>query len=79
MSNKPEKTFRIGPVSASVFVNRTKEADRPFRTATLERRYQEGEDWKSSSSFALSELAAVVAVAQMALHYIAEKERRVAP
>jgi hypothetical protein len=72
---QPEKSFRSGPVSASVFLNRTKEADRPFRTATLERRYQDGDEWKSSSSFALTELPAAVAVLQMALHYIHEQEQ----
>ena len=40
---KPEKTFKIGAVSASVFLNEGDEG--AFRTITLQRRYKKDESW----------------------------------
>lgn len=73
---QPEKTFRIGLCSASVFVN-TAERDgekRSFRSVSLQRRYREGEEWKTSTSFGLAELPAAIAVMQMAMNHIATLE-----
>lgn len=70
--SKPEKTFRIGSCSASVFVNTNEgEPKRTFRTVSLQRRYKDGDEWKSSSSFGLSDLPSVAALALLALHHIA--------
>ena len=60
-------------MSASVFVNRTKEGDRPFREATLDGRYQDGEELAKFNSFLPDEIAAVMAALQMALQYIQER------
>jgi len=46
---KPEKVFRIGSVSASVFANEVQEGKRPMRNVNLQKRYRDGEEWKSSS------------------------------
>ena len=68
---KPEKSFRVGPISASVFVNEPKgKAKRPFRTVVLDRRYKDGDQWKTSNSFTLSDLPVAVAVMQMAMNYL---------
>lgn len=67
--SKPEKTFRIGHCSESVFVNAAaKEGDesRTFRTVSLQRRYRAGDDWETSTSFALADRPAAVAVLQLA-------------
>ncbi len=69
---KPEKTFRLGRCSASVFVNAGKQ--RPFRSVSLQRRYREGEKWKTSTSFTLADLPDAVAVLQLALHHVAAQE-----
>ena len=69
---KPEKTFRMGQCSASVFVNQSK--DREFRSVALQRRYKDGEEWKSSSNFAFSDLPHAIAVLQMAMNHIAPIE-----
>jgi hypothetical protein len=69
---KPEKTFRIGRCSASVFVNAGKQAS--FRSVSLQRRYREGEKWKTSTSFTLADLPDAVAVLQLALHHLAAME-----
>lgn len=78
---KPEKTFRLGACSASVFVNEANgkgEKRRSFRSVSLQRRYKVGDSWKSSASFNQSDLPAVSALAQLALHYIANKEAEAA-
>ena len=53
---KPEKVFRVGSVSASVFVNKidTENGKREIRNVNLQRRYKDGDgEWQSSSSFGL--------------------------
>ena len=70
---KPEKTFRVGAISASVFVNKTKDRG-SFRTVTLERRYKDGKQWKSSSSFSLKDVPVAIAVLQMAMNHMLMKK-----
>ena len=69
---QPEKTFRLGRCSASLFLNKGKNGS--FRSVTLQRRYREGEKWKSSTSFTLVDLPYAVIVLEMALHYVARQE-----
>jgi hypothetical protein len=76
--NKPEKTFRIGYCSASVFLNETSD-ERQFRSVSLQRRYKDGDDWKSSSSFSLADLPHAMAVLQMAMNYLAPLEADTTP
>jgi hypothetical protein len=76
--NKPEKTFRIGYCSASVFLNEMNN-ERQFRTVSLQRRYKDGDDWKSSSSFSLADLPHAMAVLQMAMNYLAPLEADTTP
>jgi len=74
---QPEKTFRIGLCSASVFLNAgqgKEKQKRTFRSVSLQRRYRDGEDWKSATNFGLADLPAAIAVMQMAMNYIAEQE-----
>jgi hypothetical protein len=40
----------------------------------LQRRYKEGEQWKSSSSFSLADLPNAIAVLQLAMAYLAPIE-----
>ena len=75
---KPEKVFRIGPVTASVFLNEieTEGGKRSVRSVALQRRYRDDKDgeWKSSNSFALGELPQAMAALDLAMQYVAEKE-----
>ena len=71
--NKPEKTFRIGAVSASVFVNET-EAGRTFRSVNLQRTYKQEDQYKTTRSYNLSDLPAAIAVLQMAMNHVAHEE-----
>ena len=72
MSKSPEKTFRIGSVSASVFVNETQGdgAKRQLRSVNLQRRYKDGDEWKSSSSYGLADLPQAIRVLQLAQQHV---------
>jgi hypothetical protein len=83
--SQPEKTFRIGFVSASVFRNEVAATEngesRAFRAVAMQRRYRDGDEWKSSMSFGLSDLPAAIRVLELALHYVesVEAEVRIQP
>lgn len=78
MSKSPETTFRIGNVSASVFVNEVKTDDgtRQLRSVNVQKRYREGDDWKYSSSFGLAELPAAIRALQLAQQHVEEEEAK---
>jgi hypothetical protein len=73
---KPEKVFRIGFVSASVFVNevQTDSGKREIRNVNLQRRYKDGNEWKSSSSFGLGDMPQAIAVLELAMKHVADQE-----
>jgi len=76
---KPEKTFKIGSVQASIFLNaRTTQAGEQFETYSvhLHRRYldQKSNEWKSTPHFSLRELPQVKLVLSLATAYVAERE-----
>lgn len=77
MANQaPEKTFRIGLCSASVFKNTIESKDgkspkRTIRTVVLQRRYQDNDGkWQSTNSFGLAELPCVARVLDLARNYV---------
>jgi hypothetical protein len=72
MANKPEKTFRMGQCSASVFINSNN--GREYRSVALQRRYKDGDEWKTASSFGFSDLPHAIAVLQMAMNHISPIE-----
>ncbi len=75
---KPEKVFRIGLVSGSVFVNEvdTEGGKREIRNVNLQRRYRDEEsgEGKSPTSFGLADLPATITVLKMAMDHVASKE-----
>ncbi len=71
--SQPERTFRIGACSASVFKNEA-EGKRPFRSVNIQRSYKDGEETKYSSSFTLSDLPNALAAMNMAFEYVAAQE-----
>ena len=77
--SKPEKVFRIGYVSASIFVNEieTEGGKRTVRNVNLQRRYKDGNEWKSASSFGLGDLPCALRVLQLALQHIETAEAEV--
>lgn len=73
---KPEKVIRFGAISASIFTNEIDAADgkKTIRNVKLQRRYKSGNEWKTSTSFTLSDLPTVVAVLKRATVYVADVE-----
>ncbi len=74
--NKPEKVIRIGYVSASIFVNEieTESGARKVRNVNIQRRYRDGDEWKSASSFSLGDLPSAIRVLQLALQHVEANE-----
>lgn len=74
--NKPVKVFRIGYVSASVFVNdvETGNGTREFHSVNVQRSYRDGDETKFVSSFGLAELPQVNRVLQLAQNYVEDAE-----
>jgi len=75
-SKKPEKTFRIGYVSASIFVNDTEtdNGKRQFRNVVVQRSYKDGDETKFVSSFGLGDLPQAIRVLQLAQEHVERKE-----
>ena len=76
MSKAPETTFRLGNVSASVFVNEANGdvGKRKFRSVNVQRSYRDGDQTKFVSSFGLSDLPAAIRVLQLAQEHVESKE-----
>ena len=57
-SRRPEKVFRIGYVSASVFAREVQgeNSNRVLRSVRLQKRYMDGNEAKYTDSFSLPEL-----------------------
>lgn len=72
MANKPQKVFRIGSVSASVFVNetQTESGKRRFHSVNVQRSYCDGDQTKFTSSFGLAELPQALRVLQLAQEHV---------
>lgn len=78
-SKKPERVFRIGKVSGSIFANdvENESGKRTIRSVSIQKRYKDGDEVKYAASFGLAELPQAVAVLQMAQQYIAAQEAEV--
>ena len=78
-SNPPEKVFRIGYVSASVFGHEIETDEGPItiRSVNVQKRYKDGDDVKYTSSFNLSELPQAVRALQLAQGYVERCEAEI--
>jgi hypothetical protein len=75
--NQPEKVFRIGNVSASIFARKIQkegQPDRLVRSVNLQKRYLDNNETKFSSSFGLSELPQAMEAMRLSLAYVAAAE-----
>ncbi len=70
MANHPVARIKIGGVSAAIFRNEGEEG--AFHTATIERSYKDGDEWKTTNSFGTKNLAALSAVSQQATAKVLE-------
>ena len=79
--SKPEKVYRIGYVSASVFARKIEkdgEPDRIVRSVNLQKRYLDNGEVKFSSSFGLGELPQAIEALRLAFGHLAVQEANVA-
>lgn len=75
-SKRPEATFRIGFVSASVFAREVEieGENRTFHSVSLQKSYMDGDERKWTSSFNLAELPQAARCLQLAQHYVEQRE-----
>ncbi len=79
-SNPPEKVFRIGYVSASVFGHEIETDEGPItiRSVNVQKRYKDEEEKvKYTSSFNLAELPQAVRALQLAQSYVERCEAEI--
>jgi hypothetical protein len=69
---KPEKKFKCGSVSASIWANtKTTHGETvKFKSATINKAFKDGDEWKYTDSFNIEDLPKVVLVATEAYKYI---------
>ena len=74
--NSPEATFRLGSVSATVFVQQTGNGNdkRSFRTVSLQRSYRDGDETKYSGSFTAGDLPAAIRTLELAQQHVEGKD-----
>ncbi len=80
----PEKVYRVGHVSASIFVNTSTREDagekveREFRTVSLQRSYQDEKGtWQYSGNLTLGDLANAMRALSLAQDHVEEQEAAV--
>jgi len=75
---KPEAVFRIGFVSASVFVHDvdTDNGKRSFRAVNLQKRFLDGDEVRYTTSFGLAELPQLMRVLQLAQQHVEAREAK---
>lgn len=75
-SRGPEKVFRIGYVSASVFTREVsgENGSRVLRSVRIQKRYMDGNDVKYTDSFSLPELPQAQRVLQLASKWVEQHE-----
>ncbi|QDT41772.1 hypothetical protein Pan241w_18350 [Gimesia alba] len=78
-NNPPEKVFRIGFVSASVFAHEIETDEGPItiRSVSVQKRYKDADEVKYTASFNLAELPQAVRVLQMAQGYVERAEAEI--
>ncbi len=76
---KPEKVFRIGFVSASIFAHEvgSQERNRTFYSASIQKRYVENDESKYTSSFGLAELPQALRLLPLVQEWIEQREAEV--
>lgn len=69
-ANKPEKVFRIGSVSASIFARTLENSARSLRSVSVQKRYRDGEETKYTNSLSLGDLPNAIRALQLCQSYI---------
>ena len=70
--SKPEKKFKCGPVSASIWAeSKTVNGEMvKFYSISITKAYKDGDSWKNTTNFSAEDLSKVALVANEAYKYI---------
>jgi len=71
---KPVKTFRFRALSVSVFENSTRQGVRTFFSATPQRTYKVGDEFRHSTSFTRDDLPVIEHLLKQAWEFILDQE-----
>ena len=77
MAQSPERTIRLGHVSASIFVQEVdgkNGAKRQFRNVNVQRSYKDGDTTKYATNFTLSDLPAAIRCLELAQQHVEAQE-----
>ena len=78
MTNTPEKKFRAGAVSATVWLNEGQSNEgnaAHWRSISLQRGYKDkNEQWQNTNSFRINDLPRAALVLQQAYEYLVTKQ-----
>jgi len=74
--SKPEKRFKCGPISASIWSQSKTVNDQmgKFYSINIDKTYRDGDEWKHTNSFAAEDLPKVALVANEAYKHIRLQE-----
>jgi len=74
--SKPEKKFRCGPITASIFAEARVVNGQmvKFYSTSIDKAYKDGEQWKHTTSFAAEDLPKVALLATEAYRHLRVKE-----
>lgn len=72
--NKPEKKFRAGAISATIWKNHNKEKDTDYYTVSVERNYKKDDDWKSTTSLRVHDIPNAQLLLAKVYEYLLFKE-----
>lgn len=76
--NKPEKKFKAGAVTATVWKNKT-EDEKEYSTVSFERSYKDKKgEWQTTNSLRVNDLPKAAMVLNKAYEFLAMKENGVA-
>jgi len=72
MMNKPEKRFKCGPISGSIWAQgRTVDGEMvKFHSINIDKTYRDGDEWKHTTVFAVEDLPKVALVANETYRYL---------
>jgi len=71
-ANPPVAKVRVGLISASIWENKTEKGT--FYNVTFERRYKDGDEWKTSHSYGTGDLLDLAKAADLAHTKIIEAQ-----
>lgn len=69
---KPVKAFRAGPIQVAVFMNKREVKGKPatIPSVSFQKRYREGEEWKSTSSLDTNDVPKAILALTKAYDYL---------